>query len=138
MEPPSGSSTGPWVLRTAGRRLTAASLSKRAKSSLRVMTSSWAVHWDARLVKPSMSANRMLGRQVEEDPHEREFRGTQPGPPSALGELLARKSPGAGRGRRGAPNGCWGADQEPWHQRVEDAGLSMLAGRYARVLLPVL
>ena len=43
-----------------GGGLTDASLSKRAKSSLRVMTSSWAVHWDARLVKPSMSANRML------------------------------------------------------------------------------
>ena len=40
--------------------LTAASLSNRAKSSFRVMTSSCAVHWDARLVKPSMSANRML------------------------------------------------------------------------------
>lgn len=55
---------------TGWRGLTAASLSKRAKSSLRVMTSSWAVHWDARLVKPSMSANRMLGRQAEEDPSE--------------------------------------------------------------------
>ena len=40
--------------------LTDASLSKRAKSSLSVMTSSWAVHWEARLVKPSMSANRIL------------------------------------------------------------------------------
>ena len=56
---------GPRAVAGAGRwgGLTAASLSKRAKSSLRVMTSSWAVHWDARLVKPSMSANRMLGRQ---------------------------------------------------------------------------
>lgn len=27
------------------------------------MTSSWAVHWDARLVKPSMSAKRMLGKK---------------------------------------------------------------------------
>lgn len=41
--------------------LTDASLSKRAKSSLSVMTSSWAVHCEARLVKPSISANRMLG-----------------------------------------------------------------------------
>lgn len=40
--------------------LTAASLSKRAKSSFSVMTNSCAVHWDARLVKPSMSANKML------------------------------------------------------------------------------
>lgn len=40
--------------------LTAANLSKRAKSSLSVITSSWAVHCEARLVKPSMSAKRML------------------------------------------------------------------------------
>lgn len=50
--------------------LTEASLSKRANSSLSVMTSSCAVHCDARLVKPSMSANRMLqagwGRSLEE------------------------------------------------------------------------
>lgn len=46
----------------AGSRslLTDASLSKRANSSFSVMTSSCAVHWDARLVKPSMSANSML------------------------------------------------------------------------------
>lgn len=45
--------------------LTAASLSKRAKSSLRVITNSCAVHWDARLVKPSISANRMLRRHKD-------------------------------------------------------------------------
>ena len=44
--------------------LTEASLSKRANSSFRVMTNSWAVHWDARLVKPSMSANSMLQGRV--------------------------------------------------------------------------
>lgn len=43
--------------------LTEASLSKRANSSFSVMTSSWAVHWDARLVKPSMSANSMLQKR---------------------------------------------------------------------------
>lgn len=45
--------------------LTAASLSKRAKSSLRVITNSCAVHWDARLVKPSMSANKMLQKHKD-------------------------------------------------------------------------
>lgn len=45
--------------------LTAASLSNRANSSFRVMTSSCAVHWDARLVNPSMSAKRILQRQRE-------------------------------------------------------------------------
>lgn len=47
------------------RKLTAASLSNLAKSSFSVMTSSWAVHWEARLVKPSMSAKRMLGKREE-------------------------------------------------------------------------
>lgn len=47
--------------------LTDASLSKRAKSSLRVMTSSWAVHWDARLVNPSMSAKRMLKQRKDKE-----------------------------------------------------------------------
>ncbi len=45
--------------------LTAASLSKRAKSSLRVITNSCAVHCDARLVKPSMSANKMLQKHKD-------------------------------------------------------------------------
>lgn len=52
--------------RTPRDLLTDASLSKRAKSSLSVMTSSWAVHWEARLVKPSMSANRIL-RQTQRE-----------------------------------------------------------------------
>lgn len=45
--------------------LTAANLSKRANSSLRVITSSCAVHCDARLVKPSMSANKMLQKHKD-------------------------------------------------------------------------
>lgn len=60
--------------------LTAASLSKRAKSSLRVITSSCAVHWDARLVKPSMSANKMLRKT------QREKRG-----PSVLWKVLMQR-----------------------------------------------
>lgn len=40
--------------------LTAASLSKRAKSSLSSFTSSWALQADDSWVKPTMSAKRML------------------------------------------------------------------------------
>lgn len=39
---------------------TVASSSNLPKSSLRSLTSSWAVHYDTRLVKPTMSAKRML------------------------------------------------------------------------------
>lgn len=41
-------------------RRTVASSSNFPKSSFSSLTSSWAVHWEARLVKPTMSANRML------------------------------------------------------------------------------
>lgn len=40
--------------------LTAASLSKRANSSLSNFTSSWALQAEDNWVKPTMSANRML------------------------------------------------------------------------------
>lgn len=40
--------------------LTVASSSNLPKSSLSSFTSSWAVHWEAKPVKPTMSANRML------------------------------------------------------------------------------
>lgn len=43
-----------------GGTLTAASLSKRAKSSLRSFTSSWALQDEESCVKPTMSAKRML------------------------------------------------------------------------------
>lgn len=43
-----------------GGELTAASLSKRAKSSLRSFTSSWALQDEESCVKPTMSAKRML------------------------------------------------------------------------------
>lgn len=36
------------------------------------MTSSWAVHWDARLVKPSISANRILGEERRRTQHRTE------------------------------------------------------------------
>lgn len=52
-------------IQTCNCVLTAASLSKRAKSSFRVITNSCAVHWDARLVKPSMSANKMLQKHKD-------------------------------------------------------------------------
>ncbi len=42
--------------------LTVASSSNFPKSSFSSLTSSWAVHCEARLVKPTMSANRMLDR----------------------------------------------------------------------------
>ena len=41
-------------------KLTAANLSKRAKSSLSSLTSSWALQDDDSWVKPTMSANKML------------------------------------------------------------------------------
>lgn len=44
----------------ASAALTVANSSNLPKSSLSSFTSSWAVHWDARPVKPTMSANRML------------------------------------------------------------------------------
>lgn len=40
--------------------LTVASSSNLPKSSFSSFTSSWAVHWDAKPVKPTMSAKRML------------------------------------------------------------------------------
>lgn len=43
--------------------LTVASSSNFPKSSLSSLTSSWAVHWEAKLVKPTMSANRMLSEE---------------------------------------------------------------------------
>lgn len=43
-----------------GNRLTVASSSNFPNSSFSSFTSSWAVHWEARLVKPTISANRML------------------------------------------------------------------------------
>lgn len=43
--------------------LTVASSSNFPNSSFRSLTSSCAVHWEARLVKPTMSANRMLSEQ---------------------------------------------------------------------------
>lgn len=43
--------------------LTAASLSKRAKSSLSSFTSSWALQAEDSWVKPTMSAKRMLQRR---------------------------------------------------------------------------
>lgn len=54
--------------------LTAANLSKRANSSLRVITSSCAVHCDARLVKPSMSANKMLQKETQRQKRQNSFR----------------------------------------------------------------
>lgn len=36
------------------------------------MTNSWAVHWEARLVKPSMSAKRMLWEREQEKEEERQ------------------------------------------------------------------
>lgn len=41
-------------------KLTAANLSKRAKSSLSSFTSSWALQDDDSWVKPTISANRIL------------------------------------------------------------------------------
>lgn len=48
-----------------GGALTVASSSNFPKSSLSSLTSSWAVHWEAKLVKPTMSANRMLSEDRE-------------------------------------------------------------------------
>ena len=49
-----------------GRVLTAASLSKRAKSSLSSFTSSWALQAEDSCVKPTISAKRMLqGRKAQ-------------------------------------------------------------------------
>lgn len=49
-----------------GRVLTAASLSKRAKSSLSSFTSSWALQAEDSWVKPTISAKRMLqGRKAQ-------------------------------------------------------------------------
>lgn len=50
-------------------KLTAASLSKRAKSSLSSLTSSWALQDDDSWVKPTMSANKILHnnkRQIQD------------------------------------------------------------------------
>lgn len=50
-----------------GRVLTAASLSKRAKSSLSSFTSSWALQAEDSWVKPTISAKRMLeGRKAQQ------------------------------------------------------------------------
>ena len=48
-----------------GVELTWASLSKRANSSLSILTSSWAVHWEDSLVNPSMSAKRILPEKIQ-------------------------------------------------------------------------
>ena len=53
-------------------RLTVASSSNFPKSSLRSLTNSWAVHWEARLVKPTMSAKRMLRERQRERQREGE------------------------------------------------------------------
>lgn len=57
-----------WGICVRGRetRLTVASSSNFPNSSFRSLTSSWAVHWEARLVKPTISANRMLWRKEKE------------------------------------------------------------------------
>ena len=44
-----------------------ASSSNLPKSSFSSLTSSWAVHWEAKLVKPTMSANKMLEGERERD-----------------------------------------------------------------------
>lgn len=48
-------------------KLTAASLSKRAKSSLSSLTSSWALQDDDSWVKPTMSANKILHGNKRKD-----------------------------------------------------------------------
>lgn len=67
MQRPAWQSTTPeavWPNRTeANTVLTVANSSNLPKSSLSSFTSSWAVHWDARPVKPTMSANRMLQKE---------------------------------------------------------------------------
>lgn len=45
---------------TQGDKLTSASLSKRANSSLSSFTSSWALQVEDSWVKPTMSANKIL------------------------------------------------------------------------------
>lgn len=52
--------TGKVYINEKGNRLTVASSSNFPNSSFSSLTSSWAVHWEARLVKPTISANRML------------------------------------------------------------------------------
>lgn len=51
---------GKIYIKGKGNRLTVASSSNFPNSSFSSLTSSWAVHWEARLVKPTISANRML------------------------------------------------------------------------------
>lgn len=73
--------------------LTAASLSKRAKSSLRSFTSSWALQAEDSWVKPTMSANRMLQKD----------RATGSEAPDS------DSPPTAARRDRGGPGRAWAA-----------------------------
>ena len=105
---------------SGGRVLTAASLSKRAKSSLSSFTSSWALQAEDSWVKPTMSAKRMLG---EQGGRHREAPGSVPGPATsscprttAEGSLLDPKA------------------ASPWHSQGECGALTFSLSSWASPL----
>lgn len=111
--------------------LTVASSSNLPKSSLSSLTSSWAVHWEARLVKPTMSAKRMLqdtGRRLSARPASGQGRPTTAcqRPRRAASEPLCPCIPQPGRRAKLSPSHFTGEKTEAGRRRglpgVPEAG----------------